>query len=74
MSHYHNICGINDSSLQFNLYTIFEQKIKYSIFWKKKKKEPMENHSGRAMANGGAAFVNNLKKRQITFTFCQQIG
>ena len=43
-------------------------------FGKKKKKEPMENHSGRAMANGGAAFVNNLKKRQITFTFCQQIG
>lgn len=39
MSHYHNICGINDSSLQFNLYTIFEQKIKYSIFWKKKKKK-----------------------------------
>lgn len=34
----------------------------------------MENHSGRAMANVGAALVNNVRKRQITFTFCQQRG
>lgn len=41
MSHFHSICGIYDSSLQFNLYTILKQKIEYSIFWEKNNQEPM---------------------------------
>lgn len=74
MSHFHNICGIYDSSLQFNLYTILEQKIEYSIFWEKNNQEPMENNSGRATVNVWAAFGKNLRKRQITFTLYQQTG
>lgn len=56
---------MHDSSLQFNLYTVLQQKIKYSIFWKKNNEEPMENNTGKAMANVWAAFSNNLRKNKL---------